>query len=67
MLKHLPKDTLKNKKTLFYSNSGVQYNNVDSDRRIHNADGITTTGLDDTQIATLKANYRKDLHIDDRI
>ena len=68
MLKHLPKDTLKKiEKALLYSSTGVYYNNVEIDRRIDNGDGITTTGLDATEITTLKANYAKDLKIDDRI
>ena len=38
------------------------------DRRNHNGDGITAqTGSTVVQIATLKANYAKDLNIDDRI
>ena len=37
------------------------------DRRNHNRAGLTTTGLTNAQITTLKANYAKDLNIDDRI
>ena len=68
MLKHLPKDTFKKlEKKLLHSNTGIYYNDVEIDRRIHNSYGITTRGLNATQIATLKANYAKDLNIDYRI
>ena len=68
MLKHLPKDTFKKlEKKLLHSNTGIYYNDVEIDRRIHNSYGITTRGLNATQIATLKANYAKDLNIDHRI
>ena len=68
MLKHLPKDTFKKlEKKLLHSNTGIYYNDVEIDRRIHNNYGITTRGLNATQIATLKANYAKDLNIDHRI
>ena len=36
-------------------------------RRFHNGAGIVTTGLTAAQIATLKANFAKDLNIADRI
>ena len=68
MLKHLPKDTFKKlEKKLLHSNTGIYYNDVEIDRRIHNSYGITTRGLNATQIATLQANYAKDLNIDHRI
>ena len=68
MLKHLPKDTFKKlEKKLLHSNTGIYYNDVEIDRRIHNSYGITTRGLNATQIATLKANYAKDRNIDHRI
>ena len=68
MLKHLPKDTFKKlEKKLLHSNTGIYYNDVEIDRRIHNSYGITTRGLNATQIGTLKANYAKDLNIDYRI
>ena len=68
MLKHLPKDTFKKlEKKLLHSNTGIYYNDVEIDRRIHNSYGITTRGLNATQIAILKANYAKDLNIDHRI
>ena len=68
MLKHLPKDTFKKlEKKLLHSNTGIYYNDVEIDRRIHNSYGITTRGLNATQVATLKANYAKDLNIDYRI
>ena len=68
MLKHLPKDALKTiQKTHLYSKEPVYYNSPDIDRRNHNGDGLSTTGLNATQIATNKANYAKELNIDDRI
>ena len=68
MLKHLPKDALKTiQKNHLYSKDPVYYNSPDIDRRNHNGDGLSTTGLSATQIATNKANYAKDLNIDDRI
>ena len=68
MLKYLPKDTFKKlEKKLLHSNTGIYYNDVEIDRRIHNSYGITTRGLNATQIGTLKANYAKDLNIDYRI
>ena len=68
MLKHLPKDALKTiEKTHLHSKQLVYYNDVTIDRRIHNGDKITTTGMNATQIATNKKNYAKDLNIDERI
>ena len=52
---------------MLYSKEGVYYNDVNIDRRNHNGDGLTTTGMNATQIATLKQNYAKDLNIDDRL
>ena len=37
------------------------------ERRNHNGAGIVTTGMNTTQIATVKKNYAKDLNIDNRI
>ena len=56
MLKHLPEDTLKTiKKTHLYSKEAIYYNDVNIDRRNHNnGSGLTTTGMNATQIATLK-------------
>ena len=68
MLKHLPKDTLKTiQKTHLYSNEPIYYNSPDIDCKNHNGYGLSTTGLTTAQIATNKANYTKDLNIDDRI
>ena len=68
MLKHLPKDALKTiEKTHVYSKEPVDYNEASMDRTNHNGAGLTTTGLTNVQITTLKANYAKDLNIDDRI
>ena len=55
MLKHLLMDALKTiEKTHLYSKQPVNYNDVTIDRRTHNGDGITTTGMNATQIATTK-------------
>ena len=55
MLKHLSKDALKTiEKTHLYSKQPVYYNDVTIDRRIHNGDGIATTDMNATQIATTK-------------
>ena len=68
MLKHLRADELKAiKKTLLYSKKAVYYNDVNIERRNHNGDGITTTGMNMTQIATTKKNNAKYLNIDNRI
>ena len=68
MLKHLPADALKTiKKMPLYSKKAVSYNDVNIERRIHNGDRITTTGMNATQMTSSKKNYAKDLNIDDRI
>ena len=69
MLKQLPEKALKTiEKTHLYSKIPIYHANVKIDRRNHNADGITApTGSTAAQIAILKANYPKDLNIDDRI
>ena len=69
MLKHLPEKALKTiEKTHLYSKKPIYYTDVNIDQRIHNGDGITApTGLTAAQIATLKANYAKDLNIVDTI
>ena len=67
MLKHLHADVLKTiKKTLLYSKKSVYYNNVNIERRIHNRDGVTTTGMNATQTAATVKNYAKDLNIEGR-
>ena len=45
----------------------MYYADVGIDRRNHNGDKINTTGLNDAQIASLKAAHAKDLNIDGRI
>ena len=68
MQKYLSSDILKTiEKTLLYSKKAVYYNDVNIERKNHNAAGISTTGMNDTQIAATKKNYAKDLNIDDRI
>ena len=68
MRKYLSSDILKIiEKTLLYSKKAVYYNDVNIERKNHNAAGISTTGMNDTQIAATKKNYAKDLNIDDRI
>ena len=53
MLKHLPKDALKTiEKTHLYSKEAVYYNGINIDRINHNGGGLTTTGMNATQIAT---------------
>ena len=53
MLKHLPKDALKTiEKTHLYSKEVVYYNGINIDRINHNGGGLTTTGMNATQIAT---------------
>ena len=60
MLKHLPKDSLKQlEKRMLYSKQSVYYNCTSIDRKIHNGAGTTNV--------TQKANNAKDLSIDDRI
>ena len=67
-MKHLPADSLKKlEKKMLYSKKGVSYNSTAIDRWIHNGTGFMTTGLTTAQINTLKANFAKDLNIDDRI
>ena len=52
---------------MIYIKEPVYFNDVNIDRRYHNGGGLTTTGMNATQIATLKKNCTKDLNIDDRI
>ena len=53
MLKHLPKDALKTiEKIHLYSKEAVYYNGINIDRINHNGGGLTTTGMNATQIAT---------------
>ena len=55
MLKNLPKDALKPiEKTHLYSKEDVYNNDVNIRRRNHNGHGLRTTGMNATQIATLK-------------
>ena len=55
MLKHLLKDALKTiEKNLLYSKEAVYYKDVNIERRNHNSGGLTITGMNETQIATLK-------------
>ena len=68
MLKQLLKNALKTiEKTHLYIKEAVYYNGFYLDRRNHNGSGLTTTGMNAIQIATLKNNYAKDLNIDERI
>ena len=68
MLKHLPKDSLKTiQKHLLYSKKPVFYGNMAYDRRNFNSSDLVTTGLNATDIATLKKNHAKDNNIDKRI
>ena len=50
-----------------YNKKTIYYTNVNIDKRNHNGDGISTTGLSAADIAILKRNYARDLKIDDRI
>ena len=55
MLKHLLKDALKTiKRTHLRGKEAVYYNDINIDRRNHNGGGLTTTGMNATEIATLK-------------
>ena len=58
-------DSLKTiEKTHLYSKEAVYYNDINIDRRNHNGGGLTTTGMNATEIATLKKkNYAKHLNI----
>ena len=47
MLKHLSKDAPLRYHAVYYASTSM-------DRRIHNGDGLTTTGLNAAQIATMK-------------
>ena len=68
MLKQPLKNALKTiEKTHLYIKEAVYYNGFYLDRRNHNGSGLTTTGMNAIQIATLKNNYAKDLNIDERI
>ena len=68
MLKHLPSDALKTiQKTHLYGTKPVYFESGTYERRNHNFSGVSTTGLNATQIATAKKQHAKDLNIDDRI
>ena len=55
MLKHLPSDALKTiQKTHLYSKKPVYFASETYERRNHNFSGVSTTGLNATQIATAK-------------
>ena len=55
MRKYLSSDILKTiEKTLLYSKKAVYYNDVNIERKNLNAAGISTTGMNDTQIAATK-------------
>ena len=65
MLKHLPKDCLKTiQKHLLYSKQPVYYGNTAYNRRNFNGTNLVTTGLNATEIATLKKNHVKNKNID---
>ena len=68
MLKHLPSDALKTiQKTHLYGTKPVYFESGTYERRNHNFSGVSTTGLNATQIATAKKQHAKDLNIDDSI
>ena len=52
---------------MLYSKQAVYFTRKEIYRRIQRGDGLTTTGLNAAQIAILKANFAKDLNIDDRV
>ena len=52
---------------MLYIIEPVYFNDVNIDRGYHNGGGLTTTGMNATQIATLKKNYTKVINIDYRI
>ena len=54
-------------KTQLYSTEPGYSNEASMDHRNYNRAGLATTGMTNAQITTLKANYSKDLNIDDRI
>ena len=54
-------------KTQLYSTEPGYSNEASMDHRNYNRAGLATTGMTNAQITTLKANYAKDLNIDDRI
>ena len=68
MLKHLPSDALKTiQKTHLYSKKPVYFASETYKRRNHNFLGVSTTGLNATQIAAAKKQHAEDLNIDERI
>ena len=68
MLKHLPSDALKTiQKTHLYSKKPVYFASETYKRRNHNFLGVSTTGLNATQIAAVKKQHAEDLNIDERI
>ena len=68
MLKYLPKDSLKAiQKNFLHRKKPVYYGNTAYDRRKFNSKDLVTTGLNATEIASLKKNHAKDLNIDERI
>ena len=68
MLKHQPTNALKTiQKTDLYSKKPVYFASETYDRRNHNFSGVSTTGLNATEIATAKKLHAKGLNIDERI
>ena len=58
LLKHQPTNALKTiQKTHLYSTKPVYFANKTYDRRNHNFSGVSTTGLNATEIATAKKRY----------
>ena len=48
------------KKAHLYSKEPVYYNEASMDHRNHKGAGLTTNGMTNAQITTLKVNYAKD-------
>ena len=68
MLKHQPTNALKTiQKTHLYSKKPVYFASETYDRRNHNFSGVSTTGLNATEIVTAKKLHAKGLNIDERI
>ena len=68
MLKHMPADSLKTiQKTHLYNKKPRYFASENYERRNHNFSGVSTTGLNATEIVEGKKNHAKDLTIDERI
>ena len=68
MLKHQASNALKTiQKTHLYSKKPVYFASETYDRRNHNFSGVSTTGLNATEIATAKKAHAKNLNIDEII